>query len=199
MASTVLVRSTERNPSTRTLPSHARRLGQILALSAATAVASAVVARGTTPPASVPTVFADDHSGLMPVTPARTIPSLHEAFVPTKASLSVHRDVFAFRAGVEHPRPPERHTTPERHASGEGPFNAEREGEPGVVFTLIGIAAEPIGGEMVRTAIVSAPGILYLAKEGEPLGSQYIVATITDDAADVRNGVTGVTRRLTFK
>jgi hypothetical protein len=60
--------------------------------------------------------------------------------------------------------------------------------EPPPVLTLIGVAADTAEAGANRTAIISAPGQLFLLKEGEELtvgSSRYRVTKISADAAEL--------------
>jgi hypothetical protein len=57
---------------------------------------------------------------------------------------------------------------------------------------LIGIATDGTGDAMVRTAILSGFGQLYLVKEGEPVSDRYRVVKVTADGvqlSDTRSSV----------
>jgi hypothetical protein len=69
--------------------------------------------------------------------------------------------------------------------------------EPQLV--LIGVAEQGTASGVVRTAMIAGDGdVLYMAREGEPLGT-YVVVTVTADAVALKDGATGLTRRLILK
>jgi hypothetical protein len=61
---------------------------------------------------------------------------------------------------------------------------------------LSGIATNPEAGKIVRTAILSTPEGVVLAKEGDMVLGQYRVDTISDDAVQLTHAVTGSPLRL---
>jgi len=65
-------------------------------------------------------------------------------------------------------------------------------------FTLTGIAADHVNGELQRTAILSAPSGVTLAREGETVGIYKIVA-IEENAVVLESTTDGTTRRLALR
>jgi hypothetical protein len=66
-------------------------------------------------------------------------------------------------------------------------------------LTLEGMAEEPGADGVVRTAIVSAAGALYLAKTGDTIASRYRVERLSSDAADLRDLETGDELRIALR
>jgi len=70
-------------------------------------------------------------------------------------------------------------------------------------LTLSGIAEDPDpGGVLVRTAIITGNGQLFLAKEGDAVNDrdvEYKVGKISADSAELVDPRDGSTRRLTLK
>jgi hypothetical protein len=66
-------------------------------------------------------------------------------------------------------------------------------------FKLIGIAEDPGPEAPVRTAIVSAPGQLFLVKEGQNVTLRYRVAKISADVVELTDLGNGATLRLALK
>jgi hypothetical protein len=50
---------------------------------------------------------------------------------------------------------------------------------------LSGIASDPDGDRVVRTAVLSTPGGVLLVHEGDDVLGQYRVGTIGDDAVEL--------------
>ena len=68
-------------------------------------------------------------------------------------------------------------------------------------LTLAGIAEDPVpdGTALVRTAIISGGGQLFLAKESDVVsdgGDSYTVTTIAPDSVELTSLRDGTTRRL---
>jgi hypothetical protein len=64
---------------------------------------------------------------------------------------------------------------------------------------LIGVAEDPGVDGPTRTAILSASGTLYLAKEGEPVTSRYRVARIAGEAVELVDLVDGTPLRIALR
>ena len=62
--------------------------------------------------------------------------------------------------------------------------------------TLLGVAEETKGPNMVRTAILSMGGELLFAKEGELMGGRYRIATIGADAVELEDTTESRTVRI---
>ena len=63
-------------------------------------------------------------------------------------------------------------------------------------LTLAGIAENDAGGTITRTAIVSADGQVFLAREGEIFADRYRVVRIGADAVELRDETADVIVRL---
>jgi hypothetical protein len=70
---------------------------------------------------------------------------------------------------------------------------------PRPALTLIGVAEDRTTGATVRTAIISAPGQLYLVKEGERVASRYGVARILPDVVELVDTGDATAVRLALK
>jgi hypothetical protein len=66
------------------------------------------------------------------------------------------------------------------------------------VVVLVGIAADRTADTVDRTAILSTSGGVVLARTGDDVAGRYRVASIDENAVELTDTVTGVTRRLTF-
>jgi hypothetical protein len=66
-------------------------------------------------------------------------------------------------------------------------------------FVLTGIAEDQQGDVMVRTAIVSGPGNLWLVKAGDTLDGRFQVVAVEADAVDIIRADTGAAIRLSFR
>ena len=63
-------------------------------------------------------------------------------------------------------------------------------------LALVGIAEQETGDGAVRTAVISSPDGLFLAREGEPVTERYRVTRIGADAVELGDTATGGTIRL---
>ena len=75
---------------------------------------------------------------------------------------------------------------------------------PRLRLSLAGIAedADPAGGGLVRTAIISGNGQVFLAKEGDTVTDRDVVfkvGNISADSAELTDARNGSTKRLTLK
>ena len=66
----------------------------------------------------------------------------------------------------------------------------------GPALKLAGIAENATADGLVRTAIVSAPGELYLVKVGDKVATRYRVERIGVDAVELQDGLTGQPVRI---
>jgi hypothetical protein len=71
--------------------------------------------------------------------------------------------------------------------------------ELAVPLKLAGVAEDSAGDAIVRTAIISGMGQLFLVKEGEEFGGRFRVVRIGPDAASVTDRTTGMTVTLALK
>jgi hypothetical protein len=71
---------------------------------------------------------------------------------------------------------------------------------PDLVLDLAGVAEQNTAGGVKRTAMVAAPGDqLYMVTEGQELAGRYRVSAVGADAVELKDLVTGATRRLALK
>jgi hypothetical protein len=63
-------------------------------------------------------------------------------------------------------------------------------------LALVGIAEQESAGGVVRTAVISGPGGLFLVREGEPVAERYRVNRVGADAVELGDAATGGTIRL---
>lgn len=66
-------------------------------------------------------------------------------------------------------------------------------------FVLTGIAEDQQGDVLVRTAIVSGPGDLWLVKAGDTVDGHFQVVAVDADAVDIIRTDTGAAVRLSFR
>jgi hypothetical protein len=123
---------------------------------------------------------------------ASEISRLHERLRPTTTPPQAGRDLFAFVAA--RPRPVEPVQIP-RPALIEEP--ARRPTPPAIKLSGIAEDATPQG--IVRTAIISGFGQLFLAKEGEPVTDRYRVARISSDVVELTDLAERTTLRLALR
>ena len=64
---------------------------------------------------------------------------------------------------------------------------------------LIGIAEDATPDGLVRTAIISGPGQLFLVKEGDPVTPRYRVAQIAADVVELTDATDHSARRLALR
>jgi hypothetical protein len=110
------------------------------------------------------------------------ITRLHDHLRPT-ASPRLGRDLFQFAAPLPRVVPHDAAPIPSPPIPVPPPVSA-----PAPSLSLIGVAQDVVDGEAVRTAIISAPGQLYLVKVGEEVsaaGVNYRVTRLSDDAVDL--------------
>jgi len=58
---------------------------------------------------------------------------------------------------------------------------------PQPALTLIGVAEDIATGGLIRTAIISGPGQVYVVKEGERVTTRYVVARISSDVVELQD------------
>lgn len=66
-------------------------------------------------------------------------------------------------------------------------------------FVLTGIAEDRQGDVIVRTAIVSGPGDLWLVKAGDTVDGRFQVTAVDADAVEIIRADTGTPVRLSFR
>jgi hypothetical protein len=109
------------------------------------------------------------------------IARLHDHLRPT-ASPRLGRDLFQFAAPRRPVAPQAVPILPPPPIVGLAPA------PPAPQLTLIGVAQDGAEGDIVRTAIISTPGQLFLVKEGEEVtsaGLRYRVTRISAESADL--------------
>jgi hypothetical protein len=68
------------------------------------------------------------------------------------------------------------------------------------VLELVGVAEENTDAGVKRTAMVGAPGDeLFMVAEGQELAGRYRVSAVGADAVELKDLVTGATRRLALR
>jgi hypothetical protein len=120
---------------------------------------------------------------------AKEIARLHDRLRPETAPSAPGRNLFEFkttRAAVV-AAPPVAAVAPPVAITA-----------PQVPLTLSGIAEDAGADGIVRTAIISGAGQLFLAKQGDPVAPHYTVATITADGVDLQDA-DGSVRHLSLK
>ena len=114
---------------------------------------------------------------------------LHERIGPT-ASPSRSRDLFRFNVRAQRPVP-------------SRAVVAAAEAAPAVklppALKLIGIAEDASESGTVRTAIVSAPGDLFLVKAGDVIASRYRVDQVSADAVLLTDTTTSDSTTLALR
>jgi hypothetical protein len=125
---------------------------------------------------------------------ANEIARLQERLRPGATPRQPGRNLFVFRAMA--PRPPFGTPSPQHR-----PALAESLPLPPALpsLKLAGIAEDAGADGPVRTAIISAQGQLYMAKEGENVTPRYRVAKISADVVELLDLDDGTTRRLAFR
>jgi len=100
------------------------------------------------------------------------------------------RDIFAFKR-----------RTPARPIASNAPLAAVAAPvqPPLALFKLIGVAEDAGAGGVIRTAIISGQGQLYLVKEGETVASIYRVGMLSADSVELLDSTGGPVVRLTLK
>jgi hypothetical protein len=72
--------------------------------------------------------------------------------------------------------------------------------EPDLVMELVGIAEQKTDAGLKRTAMIGAPGDqLFMVSEGEDVSGRYRVSAVGADAVELKDLLTGSTRRLALR
>ena len=122
---------------------------------------------------------------------AAEIARLHERLRPDATPRQPGRNLFAFTARTAAQAPAPRPALTE--AAIQEPIVAAPP------LKLIGVA-EDVGPEgPVRTAIVAAPGQMFLVKEGETVTTRYRVTKISADVVELTDVVDGSSLRLALR
>jgi hypothetical protein len=117
---------------------------------------------------------------------------LHDWSPSAPAPGRAERDIFAFKRRPARPVP--------QPAPSLGLLAAGDGAQPQLVpFKLIGFAEDTGPDGVVRTAIISGQGQLYLVKEGETVGGMYQVGTILPDSVELLDNNGGASLRLALK
>lgn len=125
---------------------------------------------------------------------ANEIAKLHEHLRPTAVPRQPGRNLFSFATRPTRPAPPP--PVASRAALIEAPAIAE----PAPTLKLVGIAEDTAGsGGVVRTAILSGAGQLWLVKEGDNATPRYRVARISTDVVELSDLIEGTALRLALK
>jgi hypothetical protein len=118
---------------------------------------------------------------------------LHDRIGPT-ASPAGSRDLFRFSART--PRRP-LGAVPNRAPMAEADVAPPVAPRPSL--KLIGIAEDASADGIVRTAIVSGPGDVYLVKAGDTVAGQYRVEQVSTDAVQLTNIATAASTTLALR
>jgi hypothetical protein len=114
---------------------------------------------------------------------ASEISRLRDRLHPTTTPQQPARNLFQFNAAPAARAITGRAVTPENEAALLPPS-----APPAVAaMTLIGIAEDPGPAGMIRTAIISGFGELFLARQGDAVTSRYRVANISSDVVELRD------------
>jgi hypothetical protein len=124
---------------------------------------------------------------------AGEVARLHERLAPNATPLQPGRNLFQFTA----PKP-RRDMVPVRPALTEAAPIAPAAAPP-PPFKLIGIAEDAGADGPIRTAIVSAPGQLFMVKEGQNVTLRYKVTRIAADVVELQDLGDHSTLRLALK
>lgn len=124
---------------------------------------------------------------------ADEIKRLHERLRPSAEPHQPGRNLFEFTAPKVKPAPLALPTS----APAPGPIAAVAAAPP---LRLTGLAEDPApDGTIVRTAIISTPGQLFLAKVGDEVTPRYRVARISADVVELVDVTDNSTLRLALK
>jgi hypothetical protein len=121
---------------------------------------------------------------------AKEIARLHDRLRPEAAPSALGRNLFEFkraRAAAVVAAP--------QVATALPPVAAVM---PQAPLTLAGIAEDPAANGIVRTAIISGSGQLFLVKEGDEVAPRYKVTKIAADGVDLQDA-DGTFRHLALK
>ena len=103
------------------------------------------------------------------------------------------RNPFAF-AVREAPRSP----SPAVRAAAQAPQLPAA--PPDLMLALAGVAEQQFERGLVRTAVIMGPGDeIYMVTQGQTVAGRYFVAAIGADAVELKDSLTGSTRRLALR
>lgn len=125
---------------------------------------------------------------------AGEIKRLHERLRPSASPSQPGRNLFTFTG--PRPRPAPFVAAP---AALTEPIPVVPVAPPPPPFKFIGVAEEAGPDGPTRTAILSAPGQLFLVKEGQNVTSRYLVARISADVVELTDVGNGSTFRLALR
>jgi hypothetical protein len=125
---------------------------------------------------------------------ASEILRLHERLRPDTRPPQAGRDLFSFGSSRPRSRPIDPVPTAPGPALSEAPIR--RPAPPAIKLSGIAEDATPAG--VVRTAIISGFGQLFLAKEGESVTDRYRVVRISSDVVELTD-LTDLTERTTVR
>lgn len=117
---------------------------------------------------------------------------LHERLGPT-ATPTRSRDLFRFRARAARPAADSLRTVPQAAPTAEAPVVP-----PAPVLALIGIAEDAGADGIVRTAIVSGMGDVFLVKSGESIRDRFRIGQVSADAVQIIDITTDSASTLTL-
>lgn len=103
------------------------------------------------------------------------------------------RDPFQFKVAAEPARPVAAVAAPVAPAS----LTPAPVAPP--TFMLVGVAEDRQGDGVIRTAVVSGGGELWLVKAGESVDGKFTVTAVDADAVELIRADTGTAVRLTFR
>jgi hypothetical protein len=126
---------------------------------------------------------------------ADEIARLHERLRPSAVPLQPGRDLFAYSRQQGAAPPPAPPPPPPRQALTEAPILRP----PAVAMRLSGIAEDVTPDGVVRTAIISGFGQLFIVKEGERVLDRYRVAKISAEAVELSDLDEGAVVRLALR
>ena len=135
----------------------------------------------------------DRAASTMPTDASIAAMRLHDWGPRPPAPGRLERDIFAFkrRAAAPAPLPPPSRGLLEAGGEGHQP--------PLGMFKLIGFAEDAGPDGVIRTAIISGQGQLYLVKEGETVAWIYRVGTMWPDSVELLDSTGGPIVRLALK
>jgi hypothetical protein len=108
---------------------------------------------------------------------------------PSPALSASRRNIFRERDRVA-PAPP----VATRAAVPVEPAPAESLIPPAPLVTLLGLAEKTDSGHLVRTAVISTGGELWIVKEGDTVAGRFRVGAVSLDRVDLRDVQTGTSR-----
>jgi hypothetical protein len=157
-------------------------------------VAAWLYAAATSAPRRAPVVMSDRISPIEARSEALAaeIARLHERLRPDTPPRQPGRNLFAFTARAVKPA-----------ASAPRPVLSEAAVQvpvaPPPPFKLIGVAQDAGADGPVRTAVIAAPGQVFLVKEGDTVASRYRVARISAEVVELTDSVDGTTLHLALR